>query len=169
MRITEMLLNENMFTDRVLMSVTKVYRKKVSGLVAHVGLELNFDLGDKLVLHTNPDRNTHLSTVEEFSAGEKLVKKSNIIATQAIVDRINKKLSTKLKYSVANNCEHLVSEVLTGSPTSAQLRASVTASAFGTALIACKAANRNVLTLSVAALGFGLLGLYMEKKNQLSS
>jgi hypothetical protein len=164
-----MLLNENMFAERVLVSVTKVYRKKVSGLVAHAGVELNFEVGDKLVLHTNPENNTHLSNIEEFLAGEVLVRKTTITATLAIIERINKRLSTNFKYSLANNCEHLASEVLTGCPTSAQLKTSLTVSAIGTALVACKANNRNVLTLSVAALGFGLLGLYMEKQNQLSS
>jgi hypothetical protein len=166
-----MLLNENMFTERVLVlvSVTKVYRKKMSGLVAHAGLELNFEMGEKLVLHTSPDKDTHVSTVEEFSAGEMLVKKTSINATQAIVDRINSRLSANFKYSVFNNCEHLASEVLTGKPTSAQLKTSLTISLVGTALIACKSANRSIQTLSVAALGFGLLGLYMEKQNQLSS
>lgn len=164
-----MLLNENMFTERVLVSVTKVYRNKMSGLVAHAGLELNFEMGEKLVLHTSPDKDTKVSTVEEFSAGEMLVKKTSINATQAIVDRINSRLSANFKYSVFNNCEHLASEVLTGKPTSAQLKTSLTISLVGTALIACKSANRNIQTLSVAALGFGLLGLYMEKQNQLSS
>lgn len=164
-----MLLNENIFAERVLVSVTKVYRKKVSGLVAHAGLELNFEVGDKLVLHTSPDKNTHVSNVEEFLEGEKLVKKTSINATQAIVDRINSRLSSNFKYSVFNNCEHLASEVLTGKPTSAQLKTSLTVSLVGTALIACKSANRNIQTLSVAALGFGLLGLYMEKQNQLST
>lgn len=164
-----MLLNENIFAERVLVSVTKVYRKKVSGLVAHAGLELNFEVGDKLVLHTSPDKNTHVSNVEEFLEGEELVKKTSINATQTIVDRINSRLSSNFKYSVFNNCEHLASEVLTGKPTSAQLKTSLTVSLVGTALIACKSANRNIQTLSVAALGFGLLGLYMEKQNQLST
>jgi hypothetical protein len=164
-----MLLNKNMFTERVLVSVTKVYRRKVSGLVAHAGLELSFEMGEQLVLHTSPDKNTHLSTVGEFSAGEMLVKKTSINATQVIVDRINTRLSANFKYSVFNNCEHLASEVLTGRPTSTQLKTSLTASVFGTALVACKANNRNVLTLSVAALGFGLLGLYLENKDQLAS
>ncbi len=157
-----------MFSDRVLMSVTKVYRKKVSGLVAHAGLELDFERGEKLVLHTSPDKNIHLSTVDDFSAGEKLVRKTCINATQAIIDRINSRLSCNVKYSVFNNCEHLASEVLTGSSTSAQLKASLTVSVIGTALVACKSTNRNALTLSACALGFGFLGLYIEKKNQLS-
>jgi hypothetical protein len=33
-----------------------------------------------------------------------------------------------------------------------------------TSLVASKAANRNIQTLSVAADGFGRLGLYLEKK-----
>jgi hypothetical protein len=164
-----MLLNENIITDRVLISVTKVYRNKVSGWVAHTGLILNFEQGEQLVLHTSPDKNTHVSTVEDFSAGEELVKKTSINATQEIVDRIISRLSANFKYSVFNNCEHLASEVLTGKPTSAQLKTTLTVSLVGTALIACKSANRNIQTLSVAAFGFGLLGLYMEKQNQLSS
>jgi|TARA_R110001583_G_scaffold44599_6_gene141443 hypothetical protein len=164
-----MLSNENMFTERVLISVTKVYRKKVSGLVAHAGLELNFSMGEQLVLHTRPDKNTHLSTVEEFSAGEKLVKKTSINATQAIVDRINSRLSANFKYSVFNNCEHLASGVLTGRSTSAQLKTSLTMSAIGTTLVACKASYRNVPTLIFSALVFGGIGLYIEKQNQLSS
>jgi hypothetical protein len=163
-----MLLNKNMFDERVLISVTKVYRKKVSGLVAHAGLVLNFERGEQLVLHTNPERNTHLSTIEEFSDGERLVTKECFSATQEVVGRIKSRLFTDLKYSVFNNCEHLVNEVLTGCPTSAQLTTSLAVSALGTTLVACKAANRNTLTLTIAALGFGFLGLYMEKQNQLS-
>lgn len=162
-------VNKNKFDSRVLMSVMKVYRKKVSGCVAHAGVILNFDRGEQLVLHTNPGKNTHLSTIEEFADGEKLVKKTSINATQEIVNRINSRLSTNLKYSVANNCEHLASEVLTGCATSAQLKTSLAFAAVGTGLVACKATNRNVLTLSLAVLGFGILGLNIEKKNQLSS
>lgn len=158
-----------MIDSRVLTSVTKVYRKKVSGLVAHAGIVLSFEQGEQLVLHTNPDKNTHLSTIEEFLEGEKLVKKTSTNATQRIVDRINRRLSSNFKYSVLNNCEHLTSEVLTGRPTSEQLKTSLTVSVLGTALVACKSANRNAMTLSLAALGFGLLGLYIEKQNQLSS
>jgi len=164
-----MLLNKNVFADRVLVSVTRVYRNKVSGFVAHAGLILNFEHGEQLVLHTNPDKNIHLSTIDEYSEGEMVVIKDSFSATQAIVDRIKSRLFTGLKYSVLNNCEHLVNEVLTGFPSSAQLKTSLTVSAFGTALVACKAANRNLLMLSVAAFGFGLLGLHLEKKNQLSS
>ncbi|SGZ08106.1 Putative uncharacterized protein [Moritella viscosa] len=163
------MLNENIFTERLLVSVTKVYRKKVSGLVAHAGVELNFEQGEPLVLHTNPENNTHISSIEEFLAGEVLVRKTTIAATQAIVDRINKRLSTKFKYSLADNCEHLVSEVLTGRPTSAQLKTSLTLSALGTVLFACKETNRNVPTLLFAALVCGGVGLYLEKQNQLSS
>lgn len=163
-----MLLNENMVAERVLISVTKVYRKKVSGLVAHAGLELNFSMGEGLILHTSPDKNTHLSTIEEFSAGEKLVKKTSINATQAIVDRINSRLFAGFKYSVFNNCEHLASGVLTGRPTSAQLKTTLTLSALGIVTVASKANNPNIVNLSLAALSFGLLGLYMEKQNQLS-
>ncbi|ABV86607.1 hypothetical protein [Shewanella pealeana] len=164
-----MLLNENNRNDRVLTSVTKVYRKKVSGLVAHAGLMLSFEQGEQLVLHTNPDKNTHLSTLEEFLEGEKLVKKACINATPQIVDRINSRLSSCCKYSIFYNCEHLTSEVLTGSSTSEQLKTTLTVSALGTAFVAFKPANRNMMTLSLAALGFGLLGLYIEKQNQLSS
>jgi hypothetical protein len=162
-------LNENMFAEQVLISVRKIYRNKMSGLVAHAGLELTFELGEQLVLHRNPENNTHISTIEEFSDGEVLVKKTTIIATQAIVDRINKRLSTNFKYSLADNCEHLVSEVLTGRATSAQLNTSLTVSAFGTALVACKASYRSVPTLLFSALVFGGIGLYIEKQNQLSS
>lgn len=148
--------------------MAKVYRKKESGLVAHAGLVLNFEHGEQLALHTNPNKNTHLSSIEEFSEGELLVKKDCIISTQAIVDRIKTRLFTDLKYSVFNNCEHLVNEVLTGFPTSEQLKTSVIVSALGTVLVACKASNRNVPTLLFAALVFGGAGFYMEKQNQLS-
>lgn len=164
-----MLLNENMFTERVLISVTKVYRKKVSGLVAHAGLVLNFELGEQLVLHRNPENNTHLSTIEEFSAGEVLVIKESFNATQTISDRIISRLFTDFKYSVFNNCEHLVNEIITGCPTSAQLKTSLAVSAVGTALVACKASYRSVPTLLFSALVFGGIGLYLEKQNQLSS
>ena len=141
----------------------------MSGLVAHAGVELKFDQGEPLVLHTNPENNTHISTIEEFLAGEAIVRRTTISATQAIADRIKKRLSTKSKYSLTDNCEHLASEVLTGKPTSAQLKTSLTVSALGTALVACKKTNRNVLTLLFSALVCGGVGLYLEKQNQLSS
>ena len=48
-----MLINENIFDSKVLESLTRVCRKKVSGLVAHAGLILNFQCGTQIVLHTN--------------------------------------------------------------------------------------------------------------------
>ncbi len=140
----------------------------MSGLVAHAGLILNFAQGGQIVLHSNPEKNTHLSTLEEFSDGEEIVVKGCISATQVIIDRVKSRLFTDLKYSVFNNCEHLVNEILTGYPTSEQLKTSITVATVGTALVSCKAINRNWLTLSIAFIGLGFLGLHVEKLNQLS-
>jgi hypothetical protein len=82
---------------------------------------------------------------------------------------LNNRLSINFKYSLFNNCEHLTSEVLTERPTSAQLKTSLTVSLIGTALVALKSENRNMQILSIAALCFGLFGLYIEKQKQLSS
>ncbi|NQY27553.1 MAG: hypothetical protein HRT92_10320 [Piscirickettsiaceae bacterium] len=164
-----MLLNENEITDRVITSVAKVYRKKVSGLVAHAGVVLSFSQGEQLVLHTSPDKNTHLSTIEEFSEGQKLVKKNSVNATQTIVDRINRRVSSSFKYSLFNNCEHLASEVMTGHSISAQLKTTLTFAVVGTALAACKVSNRSASRLLFTALICGGLGLYLEKQAQLSS
>ena len=164
-----MLLNEKVIANLVPQFVRKIYRKKASGFVAHVGLELIFENQESLILHTNPDRNTHLSSVEEFSDGEELFYKSKVEATNNIIGRINERLRTNSKYSVFNNCEHLATEMVTGKATSGQLKTSLLVGAFGTILVGCKPENRKLSTLALAAIGFGLLGLYCEKRSQLSS
>lgn len=169
MRIAKMLKNENIFDGKVLESLTRVCRKKVSGLVAHVGLILNFQCGTQIVLHTNPDNNVHLSSIDEFSDGERLVIKESYRATQEIVDRVKCRLFADLKYSIFDNCEHLVNEILTGSPSSAQLKSALVTSAIGAASLALASGKRGLGFITISALGFGLLGLYLEKQNQLTS
>ena len=164
-----MLKNENIFDGKVLESLTRVCRKKVSGFVAHSGLILNFECGTQAVLHTNPDNNAHLSSVDEFSDGEKLVIKESYIATQEIIDRIERRLFTGLKYSVFDNCEHLVNEVLTGIPSSAQLKSALVTSVIGTGSLALATGKKSLGFISVSALCFGFLGLYIERENQLTS
>lgn len=169
MRIAKMLKNENIFDGKVLESLTRVCRKKVSGLVAHAGLILNFQCGTQIVLHTNPDNNAHLSSIAEFSDGERLVIKESYPATQDMVDRIERRLFANLKYSIFDNCEHLVNEILTGSPSSTQLKSALFTSALGTASLALASGKKSLGFLTISALGFGLLGLYMEKQNQLTT
>jgi hypothetical protein len=167
-RITEMNRNENIINERTLVSVTKVYRSKASGLLAHAGLELTFEMGSSLFLHTAPDKNVQLSTVDDFLDGEVLVRKKEVKATDKIIIRIKQKLLKNPKYSWFDNCEHLASGVLTGKATSAQLNTAFAFGAAGVTLLACNTNNRKLSTLSLGALGFGLLGLYIAKNKQLA-
>jgi hypothetical protein len=165
-----MILNENKLPTLPLVSVRKVYRKKAAGLVAHAGILLNFASGERLVLHTTPEHNTKLCTVDEFAAGQKVVSKSTVKATATIVARINLRLSNSSKYSVmTNNCEQLVSGILTGNATSTQLKTTITSSVLGTLLVASSPNNRTVTKLFGAAAGFALLGMYIGRESQLSS
>lgn len=168
MIIPELTENKNMINEKTIVSVNKVYRKKVSGMVAHAGVMVNFEVGNSLVLHTAPDKNVQLSTIDDFLEGEVLVRKKAVKATDKIIIRIKQKLLTNPKYSLLNNCEHLASGVLTGKATSAQLNTALAFGAAGVTLLACKADNRKLTTLSLGALGFGLLGLYLAKNNQLA-
>ncbi|UAB69239.1 C40 family peptidase [Vibrio sp. SCSIO 43132] len=98
-----------------------LYRSKL--FVEHAGIYL----GKGRVLHNSPDGNVQVCTIEAYADGKpiKVVlshlseEKKNQLFNQA--EQLLKKAK---KYGVLdNNCEHLVSSVLYGKPSSEQLQA----------------------------------------------
>lgn len=157
------LISLNMVTE-----VTEVYRKKVSGMVAHQGLKLTFYCGDSLVLHNNPEKNTHLSSLDDFAQGEVIVEKNSYIPTESMLCRLRSSLLDEGRYSVFNNCEHLVSKILTGKPSSAQLTSTILSAGLGGLLYSFTKGNKGFAVASLAIIAGGLLGLHLEKKSLLA-
>lgn len=69
----------------------------------------------------------------------------------------------KGRYSVFNNCEHLVSKILTGKPSSAQLTSTILAAGLGGLLYSYTRGNKGFAVASLAIIAGGLLGLHQKK------
>lgn len=155
-----------------IVAVHELYRPKVSGgvlSVAHSGVGFVMADGNHVVLHRTPENHTHLSTYEEFSAGQNVtsqkIQSSNLIA---IVERANVALKKNTSYgALFNNCEHLAGVVLRGEATSDQLKAVVIGSGLGYLL--AHAVNKDMPPLAKVALvaASGALALHIEKRSQL--
>ncbi|MDO6542798.1 hypothetical protein [Photobacterium sanguinicancri] len=146
-----------------LTSVTELYRKKASGMVAHAGLLLEFTCGRQAVLHNTPERGAHLSSFVQFSENQNVnITKQYFSELDIMKQRIVSILSKKNKYSVFDNCEHLASEVITGIAKSPQLQATIAGTAIGTAL-GCSIANNKTLGGILGALVGGFVSLQCAK------
>lgn len=93
-----------------------LFRPKMNGFIEHEGIVV----GPDLVLDNTPEKGEHLGTITEFAAGEKVrVQRTN--ANQSdVMRRAQQVLSRRKNYNAAfRNCQHTVSEVLTGTAQSA--------------------------------------------------
>jgi hypothetical protein len=94
-----------------------VIRPKIAGLVDHVGLQ--FPSGE--VLHATPGRNAHVSSLAEFAEGKPVSRKPVGCNPALVLQRARQELARNRPYdSGFNNCEHLVSRVLSGNGVSPQ-------------------------------------------------
>jgi ATP-dependent Lon protease len=141
-------------------------RRRVKEQLKKIGGMEFYDVHFSYIVH---------ETLKEFfvnvpeQGGSKLI--PEVVSFHHDVINTTEPLRLKSDFLKKRNKFNLILDAIGGeiSTLEQKLKTSLTVSTFGTALVACKASNRNLLTLSVAALGFGLLGLYMEKQNQLSS
>jgi len=164
-----MATNVNVLDFDQLVSATQVYREKASGFVAHTGLLLKFEFSSDLVLHTTPTNNAHLSTLEEFSESKKLaVKGSYCNSSGVLIQRIKEIINRRNSYSIFNNCEHLVSEVISGVPKSSQLSKTLGYGAVGVLATACLSKNSSFTKSVLVFAAVGLLTLQLEKSKQLA-
>jgi hypothetical protein len=92
-------------------------RPKFLGVVAveHFGVAV----APNTVLHNTPEKGEHLSTVEEFSAGQPITVRHTGVDPSTVMARSRQILANPKKYhAVARNCQHTVSEILKGIATS---------------------------------------------------
>lgn len=72
-------------------------------------------VGNGLVCHNTPERGEHLSTVQEFTAGQPVRVQRTGANPADVVSRANKVLADPKKYNPAfRNCEHTASEIIYG-------------------------------------------------------
>ena len=93
-------------------------RPKALGIVDHIGVAIGTDA----VFHNTPERGEHVSSIAEFAAGKAV----NAVPTGAepvsVLNRVHRALTKPKKYCpVSRNCEHSVTEVLSGIAKSPQL------------------------------------------------
>ncbi len=108
-----------------------VSRRK--GFVMHRGIAL----GDGRVLHNTPFKGEHISSEEEFSAGQRLyVTRMDRTARQRALLHAQMDAAGRPYHLLANNCEHTVSRAIGGEAESPQLRGWVVGLVAGAALLA---------------------------------
>jgi hypothetical protein len=154
--------------------VLELYRPKVAGIgfaeVAHAGVGFVLNTGETIVLHRTPDNGTHLSTLTEFSAGEKISTLNTFEHSLEDITSRAKAIAIQAKdYRVFNNCEHLKNLVLSGKPSSEQLNTALLSAGVG-ALFALGPLNESSkLTKTAAIVGASLFGLWITKKKKLNN
>ena len=108
-----------------------VSRRK--GFVMHRGIAL----GDGRVLHNTPFKGEHISSEEEFRAGQRLhVTRMDRAARQNALLHAEADAHARGYSLLANNCEHTVSRAIGAEPDSPQLREWVVGLVAGAALLA---------------------------------
>lgn len=108
-----------------------VSRRK--GFVMHRGIAL----GDGRVLHNTPFKGEHISSEEEFSAGQRLyVTRMERAARQRALLHAETDAGGRRYSLLGNNCEHTVSRAIGAEPESPQLREWVVGLVAGAALLA---------------------------------
>jgi hypothetical protein len=130
-----------------------VSRRK--GVVMHRGIAL----GDGRVLHNTPFKGEHISSEEEFRAGQRLhVTRMDRAARQRALLHAEMDAGGRRYSLLDNNCEHTVSRAIGAEPDSPQLREWVVGLVAGAALLA--------LTRSpaAAAAGFAAARGWMSTK-----
>lgn len=130
-----------------------LYRSK--GLVIkHAGAY--FD--DDLVIHHSPDGDVQISSINQFSEGKSIqVVASELSVTQAqqFQLRAKRKLEQPKSYNPLNsNCEQLVSEILTGTASSPQVKGAVIGGIAGT-LLAKSTDSKHALWFALAGVLVG--------------
>lgn len=132
-----------------------LYRNK-GVVVAHAGVYL----GNNQVIHNSPENNVQRCSFEQFSEGKTVqVVSSNLDESQAmqLQHKAEKMLSQSKSYNVFNfNCEQMVSELLGGVASSAQLKWGCIG-AISAALIARSGNSRHVFAFSTVGLLAGCL------------
>ncbi|RLQ16885.1 lecithin retinol acyltransferase family protein [Vibrio sp. SBT000027] len=125
-----------------------LYRSKL--FVQHVGLLVQEDR----VLHNSPDGNIQLSSIQEYSNGKTVKVVSNDldpIEQLKLFNKAEQMLLQAKQYGVISfNCEHLVSLMQSGKPSSEQLKGAGVGAVAGLLL-----ANRNQ---SKSSLTYALVG-----------
>lgn len=108
--------------------VLKLYRPKTTGggilSVAHGGVGFRLHDGRTFVLHRTPAFDTHISSYEEFKAGQEVTATPiSLSGLNDILGRAELIFEQRSKYSIFTNCEHLTNFVLDGVTESEQLKA----------------------------------------------
>lgn len=150
-----------------------LHRPKVGGgilSVAHSGIEFMYASEVRYVLHRTPDNDTHLSSYNDFSAGQKVT--SQKVATQNIPElmkRANSALNCDKSYSaVFENCEHLTSFVLYGRMESEQLKYAMIGVALGWIGTQVLFKDKPWWVKSAIIAGSGFLALNIKKTSKLA-
>jgi hypothetical protein len=86
-------------------------RPKLLGLVQHVGVVI----GRNAVFHNNPQKGEHVSTIEEFAAGQDVTVQPTGIDPDLVSHRTRQALTNPKSYHpLWRNCQHSASALIKG-------------------------------------------------------
>ena len=161
----------NNFDFNTITSITELYRNKANGTLIHAGLELQLQNGTHFIFHTLPGKGPHLTHFKDFLDNNSLIyQKVHTDNLRPMKARIFKILSEKKLYTPFYNCEHLVTDVVSGIKLSPQLKSVATGTAIGAGLGYVFSKNK-IEGAIIGGLIFGYLNLqytnskFCDKKN----
>jgi hypothetical protein len=119
-----------------------IRRPKHSGLGWHLGIELP----NGYVAHNTPEKNFHISTIDEFAEGKPVEPIAMIdeVAQEKMISNIQQMLRSGISYDgLNNNCEHSVMRALGDMPHSPQIRGWLALGAIALFVSACASAQKD--------------------------
>lgn len=88
-----------------------ILRPKLRGLVQHIGVVI----GCNLVFHNNPEKGEHVSTIEEFAAGQDVIVQPTGADANLVSARLQQALAAPKSYHpLFRNCQHTASWLVKG-------------------------------------------------------
>jgi hypothetical protein len=88
------------------------------GFILHLGVFI----GSNQVFHNTPTKGEHVSTVEEFAAGQQIVVQPTKASRSTVLSNAWRMMTKLNRYHLFNrNCEHTAYESIEGKPRSPQL------------------------------------------------
>lgn len=149
----------NNFDLNTITSITELYRNKANGTLIHAGLKLQLQNGAHLIFHTLPGKGPHLTHFKDFLDNNNLIhQKVHTENLRPMKVRIVEIISENKSYTPLYNCEHLVTDVVSGIKNSTQIKSVTTGAAIGASLGYVLSKNR-IEGAIIGGILFGYLNL----------
>ena len=100
------------------LSIGNILTRPKLGFIDHMGVVV----ADNSILHNTPERGEHISTLDEFAAGEHVKIQRTKVNPFSVIANSRRIIPNAKKYDLfGRNCEHTAYEALHGVPQSPKL------------------------------------------------